>query len=477
MTYRDLDLDTYQDLSGVELGRRVAAGELSPVHLAECALALVDRDEPEINAYAAVMHERARRTAAEREREAADGRLRGPLHGVPIASKDNLYLEGEVPGKGSRTSPETPATTSSPMVERLLGAGAVVVGRTTTPEFGWKGTGISPRTGVSRNPWDPSRNTGGSSAGSGATVGAGAVPIATGTDAGGSVRIPAAFCGTVGLKPTLSAIPVWPGTVNENLSHAGVLTRRVEDAALVLELTAGPDPRDPQSSYAAPLVPPVTGRRLRVAVVAEPWGIAPSDEVAAVFADAVRRLRATGVADLVDATLPGPLPRSVFEALWVTGRGLGFRDLFAEHAAVMDPGLVRLGDLAQGYQVADLLDALSARRAFNQAMFAFAAAWDVVLMPTMPLTAFGAEDEVPAGGEADAPLPWITWTPYTYPFNITGQPAVSVPVRLGPGHLPVGVQVAGAWAQDRTVLAFAQVCEDLLAGTVQRRVARPARLR
>lgn len=260
MTYHGLGLAAYQRLTAAELGRQVAAGEVSPVHLAECAVALVERDEPELNAYAAVMRDRALATAREREREAASGLLRGPLHGVPVASKDNLYLEGEVPGKGSRTSPETPAAESSPMVQRLLDAGAVVVGRTTTPEFGWKGTGSSPRTGISRNPWDPARNTGGSSAGSGATVGAGAVPLATGTDAGGSVRIPAAFCGAVGLKPTLSAIPVWPGTVNENLSHAGVLTRSVADAALVLELTAGPDPRDPQSSHAAPLAPPVTGR-------------------------------------------------------------------------------------------------------------------------------------------------------------------------------------------------------------------------
>ena len=163
-----------------------------------------------------------------------------------------MYLAGEPTYKGSRTTTGEPAAVLADGRPARATAGTVVIGKTTTPEFGWKGTGISPRTGVTRNPWNPARNSGGSSAGSGATVGAGAVPIATGSDAGGSIRIPASFCGVVGLKPTLGAIPVWPGTVNETLSHAGPLTRSVADARAVLDLTRGLDPRDPQSAYPAP---------------------------------------------------------------------------------------------------------------------------------------------------------------------------------------------------------------------------------
>lgn len=468
----ELTEDQYRAATGLELGRRVAAGELSPVHLAELALHLATEAEPRINAYAALLPDRARAAAAAREAEVRAGSVRSPLHGVPIAVKDNMLEEGVPAGKGSLTSTDAPAPTSSPMVARLLDAGAVVVGRTTTPEFGWKGTGISPRTGVTRNPWDPTRNSGGSSAGSGATVASGAVPIATGTDAGGSVRIPAAFCGVVGFKPTLGAIPVWPGTVNENLSHAGPLTRDVRDARAVLALARGPDPRDPQSYWSRPPAGD-GGRRLRIGIVRAPFGIEPADDVAGVVGPALDALVAAGAADHHEVSLPVALPRDVFEALWVTGRGLGFRDLARDRGAEMDPGLVRLGPLAEAYDLAAYYAAMTRRREFNAAMAAVLDEWDLLVMPTMPITAFAADAEVPSGGELDTPLPWITWTPYTYPFNITGQPAVTLPCGLGRGTLPVGVQIVGPWAHDERVLEHAAHAQDVLAPTNVRTVAAP----
>jgi aspartyl-tRNA(Asn)/glutamyl-tRNA(Gln) amidotransferase subunit A len=466
MTYQDLDPETYRESSALDLGRRVAAEEVSPVHLAELALDLAREAEPDLNAYVAFREERAIAEARVLEAEVRDGRLRSPLHGVPAATKDNMYLAGEPALKGSRTSDGAPAIVSSPMVQRLVDAGVVMIGRTTTPEFGWKGTGISPLTGITRNPWDPSRNSGGSSAGSGATVGAGAVPFATGSDAGGSVRIPAAFCGTVGLKPTLSAIPVWPGTVNESLSHAGALSRTVADARAILDLTRGPDPRDPQSAFAAPVATP-SGRRLRIGLVRAPFGIAPGDEVATRLAPYWDLLRAADVAEVSEVDLAVPVPRDVFEALWVTGRGLGFADLITDRGDDMDPGLARLAGLAGHYSLADFLDALQRRRAFNAHIFDVLTRVDVLVMPTMPLTAFEADREVPTGGEADAALPWITWTPYTYPFNISGQPAVTIPVDLAPGRLPIGVQIVGAWAADDLVLDVAETLETLFASDVR----------
>lgn len=463
MSFTELGVEEYRAASGLELGRRVAEGELSPVHLAELALGLATAAEPTLNAYAALLPEQARADAVAREAEVRAGRVRSPLHGVPIAVKDNMLQEGLPAGKGSRTSSDTPATASAPMVARLVEAGTVVIGRTTTPEFGWKATGISPRTGITRNPHDPTRNSGGSSAGSGVTVGAGAVPIATGTDAGGSVRIPAAFCGVVGLKPTLGAIPVWPGTVNENLSHAGPITRDVRDARAVLALTRGPDPRDPQSYWSRPPAP--DGRRLRVGIVRAPFGIAPAPAVAAVTDPALDALAGAGGAEYRDVTLPAALPREVFEALWVTGRGLGFRDLARRHAEVMDPGLVRLGPLAERYSLADHYAALTARREFNSAMAGLFDDWDLLVMPTLPITAFSADAEVPEGGEHAAPLPWITWTPYTYPFNITGQPAITVPCGSADG-LPVGLQAVGPWAYDERVLLYAEHTQRVLAGRV-----------
>lgn len=470
MGYRDLELDDYAGLSAVELAHRVAAGRHSPVQLVECALALAEEWEPRVNAYAALTAELARSQAAAREAEARDGRLRGPLHGVPIANKDNIAIAGQPLGKGSRTAGDSPAPVSSPMIHRLMDAGAVVVGRTTTSEFGWKGTGTSPRTGVTRNPWDTDRNSGGSSAGSAATVATGAVPIATGTDAGGSVRIPASFCGVVGFKPTLSAIPLWPGTVNETLSHAGAMGRSVDDVAVAFDLARGFDARDPQSAYSGHGEP--LSAKPRVGLVRRPFGIAPTDAVAAAFDAAVARLADAGIASIAPARMDREVPRDVFEALWVTGRGLGFADLIREHHEVMDPGLVRLGELAAGYTLADYLAALGRRRDFNSWAYGLFDHWDLLLMPTMPLEAFGAEDETPPGGQVDAPLPWITWTPYTYPFNISGQPAVTIPVPVEPGQLPVGLQIVGPWSADDRVLELARRCEGVLAGRVRRTAPR-----
>jgi len=469
-----LSLEEYQASTALELARRVADGSLSPVQLAECALHLARAAEPVVNAYAALLPERALREAAVREAQARAGLVRSPLHGVPVAVKDNFHYAGEPTGKGSLTSSAEPAPVSSPMVARLVDGGAIVIGKTTTPEFGWKGTGISPRTGVTRNPWDPAKNPGGSSAGSGATVAAGAVPVATGTDAGGSIRIPAAFCGVVGFKPTLGAIPVWPGTVNETLSHAGPMARSVADAQAVFALTRGQDARDPQSAFPAPLAD-APGRRLRVGVVRQPFGIAPDAAVTAVFDRACGLIRPAAGAELRDVDDLGvPLPREIFEAMWVTGRGLGFADLIRRRGDVMDPGLARLLPLAEQYSLADYYRALEARRAFNARMFGIFADWDLLVMPTMSGTAFAADAEVPPGGESGAPLPWITWTPYTYPFNITGQPAISLPCGLAADGLPAGLQVVGPWGHDARVLDFALSCERALGPLNQTRVARPA---
>ena len=276
----------------------------------------------------------------------------------------------------------------------------------------------------------------------------------------------------VGLKPTLGAIPVWPGTVNEKLSHAGPLARSAADTRAVFELTRGLDPRDPQSAYPAPLTDR-PGGRLRVGVVPEPFGIAPEVPVASVFGQACGLLRAAGDADFIECRGLGvPVPRAVFEAMWVTGRGLGFADLIRSRGEVMDPGLVRLLALAEEYCLARYYQAVEARRAFNAALFGLFADGDLLVMPTMPGTAFAAEAEVPPGGEAEATLPWITWTPYTYPFNISGQPAITVPVRpRPPDGLPAGLQIVGPWGHDRRVLDFAERCEQALAPLNPNRVA------
>ena len=468
MSFVELRAHDYASLSARALGRMVAERRVSPVQLAELALALAKAAEPRINAYVSFLKPSALDAAGEREREAREGRLRSALHGVPIAVKDNFYLKGFPLARGSRTNPDYVPDDNAPMVQRLLDAGAVIIGKTTTPEFGWKGTGISPLTGVTRNPWNPTRNSGGSSAGSAGTVAVGAVPIALGTDAGGSIRIPAAFCGIAGFKPTLGRIPVWPGTVTETLSHAGPLTRCVDDIAVTFDLTGHPDARDPLSFAAtgpgdSDRWDRLRGGTLRVAIMPAPFGIRPDRAVETVVAAALANITAELQAQYSDAALEAPLPREVFEAFWVTGRGIGYGKLFAEHASIMDPGLVRLGPLAEAYSLSRFFEAIVNRRSFVSAAFKLFEGVDLALMPTMPLVAFDAAAEVPPGGEADAPLPWITWTPYTYPFNLSGQPAISVPCGLAPDGLPVGLQIVGPFGSDALVLAFARQVESVLA--------------
>jgi aspartyl-tRNA(Asn)/glutamyl-tRNA(Gln) amidotransferase subunit A len=479
MPFIELESHEYVRLSARSLGRMVAEGRLSPVQLTDLAISLARASEPDLNAYVCFLEDYAQTTAREREKEAREGRLRSALHGVPIAVKDNFYMSGFALGRGSRTSPDYVPSENSPMVQSILDAGAVVIGKTTTPEMGWKGTGISPLTGVTRNPWNRTRNSGGSSAGSAATVAAGAVPVALGSDAGGSIRIPASFCGVAGLKPTLGRIPVWPGTVTETLSHVGPLCRFVDDAVLTLELTGHPDARDP-SSYAA--AGPgddqrwdrLRGGTLRVGLIRSPFDMRPDRDVETTFAAALEPITASVHADYHDASIEAPLPRTVFEAFWVTGRGLGFAELFKRHAPIMDPGLVRLGPLAQAYSLSRFFDAIVDRRNFVSAACKLFDAVDLAVMPTMPLVAFDAASEVPPGGEADAPLPWITWTPYTYPFNLSGQPAISIPCGLSGDGMPVGLQIVGPWGSDALVLAFARQLETILAFRDRHRLPVPA---
>jgi aspartyl-tRNA(Asn)/glutamyl-tRNA(Gln) amidotransferase subunit A len=210
---------------------------------------------------------------------------------------------------------------------------------------------------------------------------------------------------------------------------------------------------------------------LRVGVITHPFGIIPEAGVSDVLGAAYAKLRAAGIGDLADAELPMAAPREVFEAMWVTGRGLGFADLIRSRGDIMDPGLARLLGLAEQYSLTEYYAAVDARRAFSAAVFALFSGVDLLVMPTMPLTAFDAAAEVPPGGEAGAKLPWITWTPYTYPFNVTGQPAVSIPCGFAPDGLPVGLQVVGPWGHDERVLAFASRCERALGLSAAERVA------
>ncbi|MFG2089834.1 MULTISPECIES: amidase [unclassified Spirillospora] len=450
------------DLTATELLEQYEAGTLSPVEAAEAVLARIERDDPRLNAFCLVDEE----TTLAMAREAADRRRRGttlgPLDGVPVSIKDILLTRGWPTLRGSTTiDPAGPWDEDAPSVARLREQGAVFVGKTTTPEFAWKGVTDNPLTGVTRNPWDPSRTPGGSSGGAAAAVAAGMAPLALGTDGGGSVRIPAAFTGIFTIKPTYGRIPHYPASPFGTLAHTGPMTNTVADAALLLDAICGHDGRD-WSSLPPPDVPfseggldDLTG--LRVAFSPD-LGFAKVDpEVAASVAAAAEFFAELGAkVEQADPGLGGD-PVEEFEVLWFAGAAKVVEHLPPEARARLDPGLREICDQGDRYSASEYLTATARRMELGRIMGLFHERYDLLLTPTMPIAAFEAGLEVPPG----SPSPrWTSWTPFTYPFNMTQQPAANLPCGFTSGGLPIGLQVVGARHADALVMAACHAYEQ-----------------
>ncbi|MFJ9035620.1 amidase [Streptomyces sp. NPDC102406] len=432
-------------------------GEFSPVDATRAVLARIEETEPELNAFVRIDAEGALAEAGASTERWRRGEPRGLVDGVPVTVKDLLLQRGGPTLRGSRTvAPSGSWGEDAPSVARLRAHGAVFVGRTTTPEFGWKGVTDSPLTGITRNPYDTARTAGGSSGGSAAAVAVGAGPLSLGTDGGGSVRIPAAFCGIFALKPTYGRVPLYPASAFGTLAHVGPMTRSAADAALMMDVISGSDPRD-WSALA-----PATGsfrqgleggvRGLRVAYSPTLGGqVAVKPGVAARVRAAVTRLAELGAyVEEVDPDLSDPV--EAFHVLWFSGAARVVQHLSAAQRELLDPGLREICAQGARYSALDYLAAVDKRMALGRRMGLFHATYDVLLTPTLPLTAFEAGVEVPRGSGLRR---WTGWTPFTYPFNLTQQPAASVPVGLD-GHLPVGLQVVAARHQDALVLRVAQ---------------------
>ncbi|AQA12071.1 amidase [Streptomyces malaysiensis] len=450
--------DTH-DLTAVQLLERYASGELSPVEATRAVLHRIEQIQPEVNAFTRVDAEGALRQAEESAERWRRGAPAGLLDGVPVSVKDILLLRGAPTLRGSRTvRPDAQAwDEDAPSVARLREHGAVFVGKTTTPEFGWKGVTDSPVYGVTGNPYDPQRTAGGSSGGSAAAVALGAGPLSLGTDGGGSVRIPAAFCGIFALKPTYGRVPLYPASAFGTLAHVGPMTRDAADAALMMDVISGPDWRD--WSQLAP--PPEGGSRealtpggggvdgLRVAYSPALGGAAAVDpEVAAAVRRAVDVLAELGaVVEEIDPGFEDPV--EAFHTLWFSGAARVVQPLGQEDRELLDPGLREICAQGASYSALDYLAAVDVRMALGHAMGRFHSAYDLLVTPTLPITAFEAGVEVPKGSEHTR---WTGWTPFTYPFNLTQQPAASVPCGLSGAGLPIGVQLVGARHADALVL-------------------------
>ena len=457
-----MDQSTYASLGALEMADLVRRGETSATELVRCALDAIAATDPKINAWSEVFPEAALKRAAELDAEARKGRFAGPLHGVPVGIKDLFQVKGTCTRRGSRIYKDDMARETGPAVERAFAAGAIMVGKNTTAELGWKASSNSLLTGVTRNPWDVSRTTGGSSSGGAAAVAAGVVPMALGGDGGGSLRIPASFCGIFSMKAHLGRMPTWPLSPAEQLSCVGPMTRSVADYALGMDVLQGPDPRDPNSlppsgvSYAASLFD--IRSTLRCVLAPTLFGARVQPEVAAVVEAAFRKVRTMPDVQVVEARLDWPDPIRTFDALWVARASL-YKDLDPAKKALMDPGFQRQVELSAKIRVEDHLRTLKERADFVRVVGESFRDFDLVLMPMVPIEPFAAEADGPPDMDETPPVPWARWTPFSHPFNVTGQPAASVPCGWTKSGLPVGLQVLGARFDELRVLQFCAAWE------------------
>jgi len=420
----------------------------------------IARLDSAVNAFCLVDADGALAAARASEERWRRGEQQGRIDGVPVSVKDLFFTSGHPTLRGSYSiDPAGPWDVDAPAVARVRAHGGVIVGKTTTPELGWKGVTDSPLTGATGNPWDPSRTSGGSSGGSAAAVALGMGPLSLGTDGGGSVRIPAAFTGTTTIKPTYGRAPLYPASPFGTLAHAGPMTRTAADAALLLDVMSEPDPRDPwalapASSTLDRLGDTMAGLRIAVSPA---LGYAQVDPgVAAAFEAAVEVLASLGAR--VEEADPGFAdPISAFETLWFAGAAKSIEHFDAGQRARMDPGLVAVAEQGARAGALDYLGAMAVRNELGILMGEFHSRYDLLLTPTLPIPAFDRGVEVPAGWPRER---WTTWTPFTYPFNMTQQPAASVPCGFADG-LPVGLQIVGARHADGAVLAAAHAYQQV----------------
>ncbi|MBO1074345.1 amidase [Roseomonas marmotae] len=445
-------------MSAEQLLASYARRRLSPVEALQAIMERVARYNPWVNAFA-MLNPRALAEAGASEARWAAGRPIGPLDGVPVTVKDLLNVQGMPTRRGSKTTDSRPATEDAPAVIGLKAAGAVILGKTTTTEFGWKTPGDSPLHGISRNAWNPERTVGGSSCGAGAAGAANFGPMHVGTDAGGSIRIPAAYCGLVGLKPSYGRIPQWPHSAFGQVSCAGPMTRSVRDAALMFSAMAQADLRDP---YCMPDDPRdwrhgiedgVAG--LRVAVVKQLGYAPPVDAEGEAAVELAARLLAEqgAIVEYADPDLPDT--RQIFGRVW----GVALARLVAttppEQRELLDKGLEEVAEREGGMSAIDFLGAEAMRTQAAHAMARFHLKYDLVLTPTTPTAAFAADAPTLKPTEAL----WRDWAPWTFTFNLTRQPAITVPIGMDESGMPRGVQFAAAQLRDDLCLRAARAIE------------------
>lgn len=448
-------------LSAVDAVAGYRVGSLSPLELTRAVLDRIERQNERYRAYTLVDADHALAVARASEMRWRKRRPLGLLDGVPIAIKDLILTRGWPTLRGSRAiSVEQRWDVDAPSTRLLRNAGAVLIGKTTTPELGWKAVTDGPLTGVTTNPWDKTRTSGGSSGGSAVAVALGMAALAMGTDGGGSIRIPASFTSIVGFKPTFGRVPIWPVSPFGSLSHAGPMTRTVSDAALMMNVIARSDSSDWQSlpDSGTDYMHALEGSIADVRVAYSPnlgYGVV-DPEVAAAVEAAAHTFEALGArVEEVDPGFADPL--ETFTVLWYAGAAQALLPFDDSSRSGMDPGLLEIAAEGARYSAMRYLEAVMQRGNLGVHMSRFHDRFDLLLTPSVPIPAFEAGREVPPNW----PHPrWPTWTPFSFPFNLTQQPAISVPCGFTSSNLPIGLQIVGGRYQDALVLRAARAYQD-----------------
>ena len=448
-------------MSAAALVAGYSRGEFSPLDTTRAALDAIAAHEQVVNAFVLVDEEVALSMAEASAARYRAGAPVGPADGVPVSIKDVFLTAGWPTVRGSNLiDAHGEWREDAPVTARLREAGTVFLGKTTTPEFAWKGVTDSIRHGITGNPWGAGLTSGGSSGGSATAVGLGMGTWSVGTDGGGSVRIPASFTGTVAFKPTYGVVPMYPSSPYGTLAHAGPMTRTVTDAAMMLDVLAGFDARD-WSALQTPTTSFVTGLRdgvegLRLAFSAD-LGIGSNEpQVDAAVRAAVQVFVEAGAkVDEIDLRLSDPV--DAFHVLWFTGAAKVLQPFGEDALDHVDPGLAKaIREHGLTPTASDYLDSVAVRMDLGRRFGMLHETYDALVCPTMPIAAFAAGQPSPDGWSSDL---WTSWTPYTYPFNMTQQPALSLPCGFTTDQRPIGLQVVGPRHGDSMVLRVAAAYE------------------
>ncbi|SFU40713.1 amidase [Halomonas korlensis] len=455
----DTDLGT---MDASALAARYAAGEASPLEATGAALERIERFNSAVNAYTYVDAEGAEAAARASTRRWRQGAPLSPIDGVPVSLKDLTEVAGMPAREGSRMSPATKRQQDAPPARMLREAGAILLGKTNTPEFGWKAVTDNLVHGTTYNPWDTRLTPGGSSGGAAVAAALNMGVLHQGGDSGGSIRIPAAFTGVFGFKPSFGWTPQWPPSKEPSLSHIGPLTRNVRDAAHMLNVIGRYDFRDPYAIRGQPddwgsnLANRLDG--LRIAYSPDLGYARVDEQVTRRVRQAAETLQSLGA--VVEEVNPGfASPVETFKTMWFTASLELWLQCSERERELLDPGLVANAKRAEALSAVDYFRALADRARLTERLEHFNQDYHLLMTPTVPIEPFAAHHEVPPESDMQD---WEEWAPFSYPFNLSQQPAASVPCGFTDTGLPVGFQLAGGKFDDVRILhashAYLEVC-------------------